>query len=80
MYCHAVPEWFYQLDTNEKLIAFLKFIGREDLVTKFETYGYLYASELLNADEPQWVEDWNTNMVKSDNVIDFINFDAKEEL
>ena len=75
---YELPEWIYQLNTNEKLIAFLKFIGRDDLITKFETEGYLYASELLNTDEPQLVEGWNIDMVKTEDTIDFINFGSRD--
>lgn len=76
---HVLPEWVYQLDTNEKLIEFLKFVGRDDLISKFKTEGYLYANELINADEPRWVENWNPDMVKFEDIVDFIDFDIGEE-
>lgn len=77
MCSHVLPEWVYQLDTTEKLIAFLEFFGRDDLVSKLKTEGYLYLDELLNADKPQWVKDWSSpDMVKFE---DFIDFDNKEE-
>lgn len=79
MYYHALPEWIYRLDTTEKLIAYLKFVGRDDLVSKLKTTGYLYANELLNADKPQWIKDWNYDMVKLEDAVDFINFDIREE-
>lgn len=28
MYYHVIPEWIYQLDTTEKLIAFLNFFWK----------------------------------------------------
>lgn len=80
MYYHALPEWVYQLDTNEKLIEFLKIVGRDDLISKFKTEGYLYANELINADKPRWVENWNIDMVKTEDTIDFMDFGIKEEL
>ena len=43
----AMPTWCKELDSEEKLIAFLRFIGREDLVVKFKTEGILYLSEVL---------------------------------
>ena len=78
MYYNVIPEWVYQLDTTEKLIAFLKFFGRDDLVSKLKTEGYLYLNELLNADKPKWIKDWNLDMVKLEDVVDFINFDSKD--
>lgn len=42
-----MPIWCKELDSDEKLIAFLRFIRREDLVIKFETQGILYLSEVL---------------------------------
>ena len=42
-----IPTWRKELDSDEKLIAFLRFIGREDLVVKFKTEGILYLSEVL---------------------------------
>ena len=80
MYYHVIPEWIYQLDTNEKLIAFLKFIGKDDLITKFKTDGYLYVGELLNTNEPRLVESWNIDMAKTEDAIDFMDFGIKEEL
>lgn len=78
MYYNVIPEWVYQLDTTEKLITFLKFFGRDDLVSKLKTEGYLYLNELLNADKPKWIKDWNPDMVKLEDVIDFINFYSKD--
>ena len=51
----AMPTWCKELDSEEKLIAFLRFIGREDLVIKFETEGFLYLSEVL---EVSIDDDW----------------------
>lgn len=79
MYYHVLPKWVYQLDTTEKLIAFLDFFGRDDLVSKLKTEGYLYLDELLNADKPKWIKDWNPDMAKLEDVVDFINFDIGEE-
>lgn len=76
---HVLPKWVYQLDTTEKLIAYLEFFGRDDLVSKLKTKGYLYLDELLNAGKPQWIKDWNPDMVKLEDVVDFINFDIGEE-
>ena len=42
-----MPTWYKELDSDKKLIAFLRFIGREDLVVKFKTEGFLYISEVL---------------------------------
>ena len=42
-----MPTWYKELDSDEKLIAFLRFIGSEDLVIKVETEGFLYLSEVL---------------------------------
>lgn len=78
MYYHVLPEWVYQLDTTEKLITFLEFFGRDDLVIKFKTKGYLYADELLNAGKPKWVKDWSCDMVKLEDVVDFIDFGIGE--
>lgn len=78
MYYRVIPEWVYQLDTTEKRIAFLEFFGRDDLVSKLKTEGYLYLDELLNADKPKWIKDWNPDMVKLEDVVNFINFDSKE--
>lgn len=79
MYYRVLPEWVYQLDTTEKLIAFLEFFGRDDLVSKLKTNGYLYLDQLLNADKPQWIKDWSHDMVKLEDAVDFINFDIGEE-
>lgn len=75
---HVLPEWVYQLDTTEKLIAFLEFFGRDDLVNKLKTEGRLYLDELLNTDKPQWVKDWSPDMVKFEDIVDFIDFDIGE--
>ncbi len=75
MYYRRLPEWIYQLDTTEKLIAYLKFCGREDLINKFKTEGCLYLDELLNAFEPeQWIEDWNYDSVNLRDNVNFIDF------
>ena len=58
----AMPTWCKELDSEEKLIAFLRFIGREDLVVKFETEGFLYLSEVL---EVSIDNDWSS-ICKSD--------------
>ena len=57
-----MPIWCKELDSDEKLIAFLRFIGREDLVIKFETEGFLYLSEVL---EVPIDDDWSS-VCKSD--------------
>ena len=57
-----MPIWCKELDSDEKLIAFLRFIGREDLVIKFETEGFLYLSEVL---EVPIDDDWSS-ICKSD--------------
>ena len=57
-----IPIWCKELDSDEKLIAFLRFIGREDLVIKFETEGFLYLSEVL---EVSIDDDWSS-ICKSD--------------
>ena len=57
-----LPTWYKELDSDEKLIAFLRFIGREDLVIKFETEGFLYLSEVL---EVPIDDDWSS-VCKSD--------------
>ena len=62
-----MPTWYKELDSDEKLIAFLRFIGREDLVIKFETEGFLYISEVL---EVPIADDWSS-ICKSDDRIDF---------
>ena len=62
-----MPTWYKELDSDEKLIAFLRFIGREDLVTKFETEGFLYISEVL---EVLTTDNWSS-VCKSDEHIDF---------
>lgn len=67
-----IPVWLKQLDSSEKLIAFLKFVGREDLVMKFETQGFLYASEILEAPR-QNTADWSYDS-EPDDYIDFIDF------
>lgn len=65
-----IPTWVTRIDTTEKLIVYLKFIGREDLVTKFETQGYLHLCEIINIPiNCGWLYD-----CKSDDVIDFIDF------
>ena len=58
----------------------MEFFGRDDLVSKLKTDGYLYLDELLNADKPKWIKDWNSDMVKIEDVIDFMDFSIKEEL
>ena len=58
----AMPTWCKELDSEEKLIAFLRFTGREDLVIKFETEGFLYLSEVL---EVSIDDDWSS-VCKSD--------------
>ena len=58
----AMPTWRKELDSEEKLIAFLRFTGREDLVIKFETEGFLYLSEVL---EVSIDDDWSS-ICKSD--------------
>lgn len=58
----AMPTWCKELDSEEKLIAFLRFTGREDLVIKFETEGFLYLSEVL---EVSIDDDWSS-ICKSD--------------
>ena len=58
----AMPTWCKELDSEEKLIAFLRFTGREDLVIKFETEGFLYLSEVL---EVPIYDDWSS-VCKSD--------------
>ena len=50
----AIPTWCKELDSDEKLIAFLRFIGREDLVIKFKTQGILYLSEVLEVPFDDW--------------------------
>ena len=57
-----IPIWCKELDSDEKLIAFLRFIGREDLVVKFKTEGILYLSEVL---EVPIDDDWSS-VCKSD--------------
>ena len=57
-----MPTWYKELDSDEKLIAFLRFIGREDLVVKFKTEGFLYISEVL---EVLIDDDWSS-VCKSD--------------
>lgn len=66
----AIPTWIKQIDTAEKLIVFLRFIGREDLVAKFETQGYLHLGEIIKTHiDCGWLYD-----CKSDDFIDFIDF------
>ena len=36
--------------TEEDLIAYLRFVGREDLAIKFKTQGFLYLSEVLETE------------------------------
>ena len=67
-----MPTWYKELDSDEKLIAFLRFIGREDLVVKFKTEGFLYISEVL---EVPIADDWSS-VCKSD---DHIYFYTKED-
>lgn len=75
MYYRRLPDWIYHLDTTEKLIAYLEFCGREDLINKFKTEGRLYLYELLNAFEPeQWIEDWNYDSVNLRDNVNFIDF------
>ena len=62
-----MPIWCKELDSDEKLIAFLRFIRREDLVIKFETEGFLYLSEVL---EVLTTDNWS-RVCKSDEHIDF---------
>ena len=62
MFMFAMPTWCKELDSEEKLIAFLRFTGREDLVIKFETEGFLYLSEVL---EVPIDDDWSS-ICKSD--------------
>ena len=57
-----MPTWWKQPDNDEKLIAFLRFIGREDLVVKFKTEGIIYLSEVL---EVPIDDDWSS-VCKSD--------------
>ena len=57
-----MPTWYKELDSDEKLIAFLRFIGREDLVVKFKTEGFLYLSEVLDVSID---DDWSS-ICKSD--------------
>lgn len=57
-----MPIWCKELDSDEKLIAFLRFIGREDLVIKFKAQGILYLSEVL---EVPIDDDWSS-VCKSD--------------
>lgn len=59
----VMSTWCKELDSDEKLIAFLRFIGREDLVIKFETQGNLYLSEVLEV--PIDDDDWSS-VCKSD--------------
>ena len=58
----AMPTWCKELDSEEKLIAFLRFTGREDLVIKFETEGFLYLSEVLEVS----IDDYWSSICKSD--------------
>ena len=58
----AMPTWCKELDSEEKLIAFLRFTGREDLVIKFETESFLYLSEVF---EVPIDDDWSS-VCKSD--------------
>ena len=58
----AMPTWCKELDSEEKLIAFLRFTGREDLVIKFETEGFLYLSEVLEVS----IDDVWSSICKSD--------------
>lgn len=44
--------------TEEDLIAYLRFVGREDLAIKFKTQGFLYLSEVL---ETLIDENWLTD-------------------
>lgn len=67
-----IPTWVKQLDTTDKLITYLMFIGREDLIAKFETQGYLQLGEIFETPIGKlvgWLYD-----CESDNFIDFTDF------
>jgi hypothetical protein len=72
----VMPLWVKQLDTVEKLNAFLRFIRREDLITKLDTQGFLCLSDLLEA--LNQVDNYLI-VCASDDSIDFIDF-GKEAL
>ena len=60
-----MPTWCKELDSDEKLIAFLRFIGREDLVVKFRTEGILYLSEVLEVP----IDDWSSVCISDETQI-----------
>lgn len=44
--------------TEEDLITYLRFVGREDLAIKFKTQGFLYLSEVLETHiDGNWLAD-----------------------
>lgn len=49
--------------TEEDLITYLRFIGREDLATKFKTQGFLYLSEVLETSiDGNWSDGCEPNL------------------
>ena len=70
----VIPRWIYDLDTDEKLIACLNFIGREDLAEKYKKQGYLYVSEVINT-SPIPYQPWISN----DDNYEYIDFGVLKE-
>lgn len=69
-----IPTWIYQRGNVEKVIAYLRFVGREDLIVKFETQGFLYLSEIFETPiDGNWSRD-----CKSDDYVDFLDFGREE--
>lgn len=50
--------------TEEDLIAYLRFVGREDLAIKFKTQGFLYLSEVLETQiDGNWLADYGVKSI-----------------
>lgn len=70
---YIAPEWFRRLGTYEAMIAYLKLTGREDLLSKLETEGFLYVNEVF---ETPHAADWSYEF-KSEDWIDFDNLQKR---